>query len=1819
MKTTKPSHRIIAIFLTLNFLTTLTPINLLYASSGGPGLPEAASFEPVDATDMVNLATGDLSYVLPLLNVPSPEGGYPLALSYHAGIGLDQEASWVGLGWNINPGAINRSVSGVPDDWMETKKYTMLYNNVGVAKSISLGVTTMTELTTLAASLNYNSFKATGGESTYDFGMSTSAGIAGIGSLGGYIGTNGIGIGASRSFGMGKNEAFDLNAGVSLFQSFKGKGLSGKLSLGVSKGPFGTGTTLSSNGNLSPSFSFGGMNLLTGSGSSLNSSIHFETSGTHVAIPLPFFPVAWLDFSYKRTALWAFDASYSVHNGALYPGKIEETYQNLIDPDQLSLDSYEVLYESNTNEQLKRANFSFVNYDTYNVTAQGIGGSIAPKLMEESTLIMPRTTLRTKTSKSGKYHSPNSYAHYLKPIDGFKNFSKRIDDENIHFYFENEYSSYLKVGSGNWDLPQPNFDYAHPTVFNTKEKYFDDNSIVDNNVYDSYNEENERLRKGRYVEAYTNQQILESESLVIHPSDVGFSRLGMPTDGIGAFRITALDGKTYHYSLPVYHKEEFRRIANYEDNSEEKFFEEQQFEPYATHWLLTAITGPDYIDKNGNNKVDEQDYGYWVDFEYGRWGNGFGWRSPKTGYHTNGSTKSYSWGIKEVYYLDKIKTRTHTALFVKGEREDNKSFATKISEGEDPKYYHVPFERNAILGPNNTYYFQGQHLDIEYWVAPYYYYYSKSDFWFYAELKEQKSLRLEKIILLKNSDAQNIKKYHGDDPINTPGGQLSAEAKISVVYIDTNGTVHSKTEELVPAHYWNAEYYDNILNTNDIDWETIMPKSLKTIDFGYDETYPLGRETNGNNLSLGKLTLNSVSTLGKGGVQLIPPYQFDYYAKTIPFNKDNIDDWGYYENQAMMYSLNKITTPLGGSIEVTYENDRYVNEYARPTTYFDHGLQFKFAGTTNGPKTISFRNDPGVEQKYHVNFMDYFEAGATTEIDVLYWHYTNTESNWVGDFAVQNSLVQQVSNNLLVLSLPDKNRQSGREYKTCNEKNWVYYDNEYHHVVDMTVDWSKAKDENSCERPGEGSNRARYKIFAQKEPLHAAEGGGIRVKELKVVSDNYTTKTVYNYKDHYHQESGVTSYAPSKRDREVPYISELPNPMVIYEYVTTERRDANDKLISKKEYQFEVPKQLQYTADGVYVENVFELKRTQSIAYIDVSLNAVDVDMSFGKFEMKDYSANIGRLIKAVEFNSENQMVYQLENTYLSQEHDYQQGVLQESFNAYKRLVDLPGKDIYFMTSSSKEKIPNVLAETKITANGFTSQQQFLKYDFYTGQLTESRAILSDGKQLKSKVIPAYHQYPSMGSKADNPGNNNMLAQEAMSITEIQDANNQWQKLSANITTWQPELYQVSEWLGEFPNEQEFIVLHDVWRKHKTFTWNGERDGNGYFTDYVGDDDGFDWSQPNAQQPSQWKQLTEVTRYNDFSSPLEMKDINGNLAASKMGYNDTKTIAVCNAGYGETFYSGAEDHDGQGNFGGGVKKGTAANSSDAHTGNHALSINNGGSAFEVTVQHNAESKKFKASLWAKNANHASVALQVGGNTVNFHPAEKVFAGDWVQLNFYTYIPSDTQVNVTSLGGNVVVDDFRLHPISASMSSYVYNTWDELTHILGPNNMATQYEYDEAGRLLRIYSEVINVDQVLTGGFKKVKEYDYHYKSDLAPEPPNSQLQLSLGVQDYNASNTNVVANVSGGSGQYEYQWSVENCVDENPPDASVCPGNLEPTFGPWGAQNFIGISTSCAGSRAVYWCRVRDMITQEIVEAGGNHKRGDCNGGGNNEEPIQEP
>lgn len=107
------SFRLTSLVLALSLFIDLVLPRQAFALTGGPAQPEFSSFTPIGTSDMVNLSSGDMSYNIPLMDV----GGYPLNLAYSGSPSMDQEASHVGLGWNLSVGQINRNVRGIPDDF----------------------------------------------------------------------------------------------------------------------------------------------------------------------------------------------------------------------------------------------------------------------------------------------------------------------------------------------------------------------------------------------------------------------------------------------------------------------------------------------------------------------------------------------------------------------------------------------------------------------------------------------------------------------------------------------------------------------------------------------------------------------------------------------------------------------------------------------------------------------------------------------------------------------------------------------------------------------------------------------------------------------------------------------------------------------------------------------------------------------------------------------------------------------------------------------------------------------------------------------------------------------------------------------------------------------------------------------------------------------------------------------------------------------------------------------------------------------------------------------------------------------------------------------------------------------------------------------------------------------------------------------------------------------------------------------------------------------------------------------------------------------
>lgn len=144
---------------------------------GGPDQPEMASFKSVGSDNMVDLFSGDFSYNIPLLDA----GGYPINLFYRSGISMDQEASWVGLGWNINPGTITRNMRGLPDDFQGAEDTIRQVTSMKANKTIGVTVGANTEIIgyPLSAGVNlgvfHNNYKGWGVEAGLNASLNAGA------------------------------------------------------------------------------------------------------------------------------------------------------------------------------------------------------------------------------------------------------------------------------------------------------------------------------------------------------------------------------------------------------------------------------------------------------------------------------------------------------------------------------------------------------------------------------------------------------------------------------------------------------------------------------------------------------------------------------------------------------------------------------------------------------------------------------------------------------------------------------------------------------------------------------------------------------------------------------------------------------------------------------------------------------------------------------------------------------------------------------------------------------------------------------------------------------------------------------------------------------------------------------------------------------------------------------------------------------------------------------------------------------------------------------------------------------------------------------------------------------------------------------------------------------------------------------------------------------------------------------------------------------------------------------------------------------------
>lgn len=676
-------------FLVMLHLSQLIDLRRAYALTSGPSQPEVQGFQPAGNTEMVDLFTGDFGYNIPLFELPGPNGGYPFNLSYQAGIGMDAEASWVGLGWSLTPGAINRQMRGLPDEF----KNESVYTKMSVDPSITVG--------------------AGAGVGLELFGKSGKLGI-GVSVYRNNFRGIGYSIDASAGFGSATANGVSGNIGLGLkLDSQEGVGVSPQLGLGTKSGSIGLNADYNSQSGLNAlSASFQTPEKV--SASKIKTIVNEDGSRTSVKLeqtrsysgraslsvahpgytPQISMPMQNLNLAVSFSAgagWWGAFPNFNIHG--FYN---EQRLMN--DKKRVRSGAYGYLNmqhaqggtdmrdfnrekEGMVSQETPNLAIPSMTYDMYSVTGQGISAMYRPVRNDVGMLYDPESesvsagfsagvdagvpatyginlSVDHARSKSGAWMDNNE----TKDIIGFQD--KQMNDAYEPWYFKvHGEGSVAKAAT----LAQLGGDravrvkLAGSDLSPEARKGLEDGEGWADSLRDLRTRPAERGPRNQVIQPFTNEQILNGKTELMPLFQVWydsagtlsrFNRRSLPKHHTAGFTALTAEGLRYVYGIPAYNtaQEEVTFSAkkdpsdplrakvngksngdpSFEHTGTDKFLKRVEIPEYAHSYLLTAIVGPDYVDVK-NDGVTADDLGYWVKFTYKRTANKidpYKWRDP---------------------------------------------------------------------------------------------------------------------------------------------------------------------------------------------------------------------------------------------------------------------------------------------------------------------------------------------------------------------------------------------------------------------------------------------------------------------------------------------------------------------------------------------------------------------------------------------------------------------------------------------------------------------------------------------------------------------------------------------------------------------------------------------------------------------------------------------------------------------------------------------------------------------------------------------------------------------------------------------------------------------------------------------------------------------------------------------------------------------------------------------------------------------------------------------------------------------------------------
>lgn len=755
------------------------------ALTEGPSQPEVQSFEPINTSQMVNAFTGDFNYNLPLMNVPGANGGYPINIDYHAGVTMDDEASWVGLGWNLNVGNINRNVRGIPDEFnselnvngdvmldydhylveMDMKKNTTFGLNVSSANKTELfGKAIPLDISGLGAqfSIFYNNFTGFGGSAGVTIGDAQSGNWSTTLSL-----NSESGLGVSIQSPKPKAEPGEVTNQHGFSLNFSGEP---SLSYSLSKSKAGTKKVKNRKGE-TKEINYVGSSHSDGFNYSLGFNVpQTSYSSFTSSLSMSFLPGVEILGIFAPSARLGGNLSITTMDPEWKDGKAIPVmgYEESHGDQRYQKD----FARNNPGPIVKGAKFlpnSFFNYDHYSMTGQGMAGTFIPKRNDKGATNDP--TMRSGSggvsvsadlgaggiTKTSFGVGANFGWTTTKKWDDSKNtanfeFKNREMYELTNYNTNKEHLYYGLIGGsgvkhkshfnkdGGLELDEiylkdeaaprkqvdaSTFNYSSEFVNNDLKDRSKRGIGIDKIKNEDINVFNTSL--GEFKVRYYNADETDYKNSPTHELN-RITRNGVKIDKHGAGIISVSEnGSRYVYGLPVYNQKEVEAIysvpaishnnpeetipisgseIDYKTTGSDKFKKKTTKSPYITGYRLTSILGADYVDVTNDGPTDD-DLGYWVKFDYTKVDDNFKWRAPYD--YTKGMANkgavfnpkddkiSYQYGEKELWYLARIETSTHVAIFnTKGNRNDFREAINEHAGQGSSSIYNVTRRLNNI-------------------------------------------------------------------------------------------------------------------------------------------------------------------------------------------------------------------------------------------------------------------------------------------------------------------------------------------------------------------------------------------------------------------------------------------------------------------------------------------------------------------------------------------------------------------------------------------------------------------------------------------------------------------------------------------------------------------------------------------------------------------------------------------------------------------------------------------------------------------------------------------------------------------------------------------------------------------------------------------------------------------------------------------------------------------------------------------------------------------------------------------------------------------